>query len=847
MTNFWIFKMAWRDSRASRRKLLLYMTSITAGIAAMVAITAFRADLHRAVNTQAKELLSADLVVSRNDTLQAAVLQWLDETAAEISETAEFSSMVLFPASGYTRLSQIVASDNRFPLYGSLKTTPAAAADAFYDAGGVLVEETIMQQLELSAGDSVKIGEKTFVITGALQELPGQPLAASFAGPRIVMPRAGLSETGLTGMGSRINYKTYVRYKENINPAPAAEQLTELNKEHDFNFTDVEKRKKEIGSAADNLVDFMNLIGFIALLLGGIGIASSVFIYIRGKLNTVALLRCTGVSSAQATGIFLIQTFGMGLAGSAAGAAAGSAVQFYLPLLVSDFLPVAVETRISATAIAAGVLTGSLTSVVFSLFPLMAVRKITPLYTLRQADASIVSLTGKWNLGMLSAVISVFITVYAWFMLHSLKAAVFFTAGLLVCLLLLAAISKLVSKTAASVIAYFKSYEWRQGLANLYRPDNQTIFLMLTLGLGITLISALYLTQDILLQKLRFENSREMPDLALFDIQTDQNDGVNELIKNHGFSIIQNVPIVTMRLESIRGKPVPAILADSSRTARRWALTREYRSTYRDSLLASEKLISGKFIARAGDFSQPVPVTVDAGLMQDLDIQQGDTLVWDVQGFPVTSYISGIRKVEWDTPQPNFFVVFPAGILEQAPQFFATTLHAADKNAGFALQRDLVLAYPNISAIDVGQVLDTVRLFTDKIAYVIQFIGFFSIITGLIVLAGSASAGRHHRLREASLLRTLGATRKQVVKIQITEYLLLGLMAALSGLLLSLGAGFFISFFYLEISFTPNLFILIAEMLVLMLLVMITGLFYTTGIHNKPPLEVLRTVLNING
>jgi putative ABC transport system permease protein len=384
------------------------------------------------------------------------------------------------------------------------------------------------------------------------------------------------------------------------------------------------------------------------------------------------------------------------------------------------------------------------------------------------------------------------------------------------------------------------SYEWRQGLANLYRPNNQTTTLLLTFGLGVTMISSLYLTQDMLLDQIDFGDQRDLPNLALYDIQNDQNEGVNQIITSNGHDILQNVPIVTMRLQEINGMTTEEVDDDTTRNARGWALNREYRSTYRDSLLPTETLEAGEWIGSVASRDELVPVSVEQDLLEDLDAVIGDTLTWDVQGIPIKTYIASSRTVKWDQPSPNFFVVFPAGVLENAPQFYATTINTTSRDASLILQQDIVQSFPNVSAIDVGQVLETVRAFIDKITFVIQFIGLFSIITGLIVLAGSAATSRFQRIREAVLLRTLGASKKQVIKIQVIEYVLLGVMASITGLILSIGASTLIAQFYFDITFVPNFYIIGIEIIILTALVLLIGLSNTRGVHNRPPLEVLR-------
>lgn len=836
----WIFKMAWRDSRSNRKKLFLYLAAIIVGVAAQVAISSFRENLNDSINEQSKELLGADLEVEKNGPFYDELEAYLDSLGGERSDALSFTSMAYFPKSGTTRLSQITALEGDFPYYGTLKTNPASASQNFQNVNGALVDEPILLQFGLEPGDSVKIGLTTYEITGALQDIPGQPVAASFFGPRIYIPKQNIEATGLLQRGSRLEYIAYIKYPEGTDPVLVDDELDAMNDTLRFGYDDVAERKEEVGEAILYLSNFLNLIGFIALLLGGIGVASSIFVYIRQKISTVAVLRCVGTSSNQAMNIYLIQAVVMGFIGSTIGALIGSLIQLYLPVLVQDFVPVDIELGVSWTSILIGILTGVSISLIFALFPLLAVRKISPLFTLRSAEVNLTKLLSWVTRISLFSLIALSVVGYAWLMLRDIVAALFFTMGLVLCLLLLGGLAFLIMKGAKKLNPKSFGYEFRQGLANLYRPNNQTSTLLLTFGLGVTLISSLYLTQDMLLGTINFDSRDGLPNLALYDIQYDQNDGVNSIIQENGMDVIQNVPIVTMRLQSINDTTVAEFMADTSRNPRSWALNREYRSTYRDSLVSTEKLDSGEFIGSITDPNQIIPISVSTDLMEDLNAQVGDTIVWDVQGIPISSFISGTRLVDWQTPQPNFFVVFPKGVLERAPQFFATTVNTPGREASLKLQQEIVKSYPNVSAIDVGQILNTVREFIDKITFVIQFIGLFSIITGLIVLAGSAATSRFQRIREAVLLRTLGAKQKQVVKIQIIEYVFLGIMAALTGLSLSVGASALLGYFYFDIQFIPNFTILGIEVLILIVLVLSIGLLNTRGIHNRPPLEILR-------
>jgi putative ABC transport system permease protein len=841
-SKLWAFKMAWRDSRSNRAKLFLFMAAIIVGVAAQVAITSFRDNLNSSINNQAKELLGADLQVERNAPFQPLLQEVLDSLGGDVSTALKFNSMAYFPKNGNTRLSQITALEGDFPFYGKLITEPESAAFTFQKNHTALVDEPIMRLFGINVGDSVKIGLTTYRIEGAILEIPGQPVAATFFGPRIFIPKKEVAQTGLLQRGSRLEYLSYHKFPPATDMNAVADRLQQLRNQQNirFGFDTVRERKENVGDAIQYLSNFLNLIGFIALLLGGIGIASSIYVYIRGKINTVSILRCVGVSSNQALSIYLVQAAAMGLIGSLLGAILGAGVQLYLPVLVQDFLPVDIELYPSWPSIVIGIGTGVIVSILFALFPLLAVRKISPLYALRSMDIRLTQLLNTSVKFILGSILLLFVFGYARMMLGELMSALFFTLGLIVCLLLLIGFAKLIMRASRKFLKAKFSYEWRQGLANLYRPNNQTTTLLLTFGLGVTLISSLYLTQDMLLDTIDFGNQKDLPNLALYDIQYDQNDGVNEIIQQNGHELIQNVPIVTMRLQDINGRSTQEIAADSTQRARNWALNREYRSTYRDTLLPTETLTSGQWIGKASPPNTWFPISVEQDLMEDLDATLGDSLTWNVQGIPIKTYIASTRTVKWDQPQPNFFVVFPTGVLESAPQFYASTIQTKSREASLKLQQHIVEAYPNVSAIDIGQVVETIQNFIGKITFVIQFIGLFSIITGLIVLAGSAATSRFQRIREAVLLRTLGAAKRQVIKIQVIEYVLLGVIASLTGLLLSVGASMLIGYFLFDLQFVPSFGIIGMEILILTLLVLIIGLLNTRGIHNKPPLEVLR-------
>ena len=818
--------MAWRESRTHRVKLAFFLSAIVIGVAAQVSISSLRDNLTQSIDSQSKELLGADLEVRHTAPFDSVLNGFLDSRFDKSADMIRFASMVSAD-SGFTRLSQIFASSSTYPFYGSIETQPARAFETFKLEKGALIDQSVLDQFNLSVGDTLTIGLGSYPILGGMLSIPGQAQAGSFFGPRIFIPIDGLEETGLLQRGSRVEYLRYFTYRNDQKPEQIRAALDSLRNLSSFGFDDVEERSSEVSSAIEQLSNFLNIIGFIALLLGGLGIGSSMFVYIREKVPQIAILKCVGVKGKDAILIFLFQSIVMGMIGAILGAFIGVVIQQILPFLITDFLPVELQLFLSWPSILVGTAVGVLVTLLFAGLPLVDLTQISPLQTLRRSSVATSNILSRRRYSIIGLIL-LGVWGYGFWMLGGVEAASWFSLGVVVLSSMLMLISLGLMKLTHTLIRPRWPYAIRQGLSNLYRPQNQTTTLLLSFGLGITLISSLYLTQDLLLSALNFSTSDDIPNVAFYDIQADQNNGVNQVINELGYETLQNVPIVTMRLEAIGNAKVTQILADTSRSARRWALQREYRSTYRDSLIETEKLTEGEFIGQyelnmdnlANDY---VPITVSSDLMDDLAATIGDTLRWDVQGITISSTIVGIREVNWDEPQPNFFVVFPDGVLNYAPQFFATTVRTSTRSEALILQQQIVHRYPNISALDIGLLIESFRDFLNQITFVIQFIGLFSILTGLIVLAGAAASSRFQRLKEAQLLRVLGAQKQIIKRILFIEFFAVGGLSSLLGVGLSLGVSYLVGYFVFDLVLEPSWGILSLEVLIIIGLVTLVG------------------------
>lgn len=378
------------------------------------------------------------------------------------------------------------------------------------------------------------------------------------------------------------------------------------------------------------------------------------------------------------------------------------------------------------------------------------------------------------------------------------------------------------------------------GLANLYRPNNQTVLLMLALGLGTFLIMTLFLVERSLLAQVEVAGGDDRPDLILFDIQPGQIDGVEETIKVQGLPVIDQSPIITMRIAEVQGRTIEALRADSTVDVN-WAFTREYRSSYRDHLVDSEEIVAGEFVPSVPTDIRVIPISIEQDLAEtELNVGLGDTLVWDVQGVKMTTVIASIRTVDWQQMRTNFFVVFPDGVLNDAPQMHVLmTRTSTDENTA-RLQQALVQKYPNVSSIGLGLLLRVFDEIFGRISFIIRFMALFSVLTGLVVLAGAVLVSRYERIEESVLLKTLGASRSQVFKIMLIEYLFLGVFATLTGLLLSVVGSWALMRFVFEATFELAPVMMLLSILIVTALTMGIGLFNSRGVYNRPPLEVLR-------
>ena len=835
----WVWRMAYRDSRRGLFRLLLSMSCVVLAVALVVLAFSFRENLLASIRSQSKSLLGADLAIDSREPFSQEDEKLIHSLGGDQSRQVGFTSMVSFSDNGDSRLVQVRAISGRFPYYGALETVPALSLESFHSGANALVDENVLLQFNAKVGDDIKLGDQEFRIVGSLRKIPGESLAFSLISPRVYIPFAYLDRTKLIQKGSVVRYRVFFKFAAETQVDRVVKEIAPQLKRLQLEADTVSRRTESIAANMENLSRFLRLAVFVAVLLAGIGVASVTYVYAKEKAQSAALMRCIGARPRETVSVYLLQLLFLTIVCSAAGVGLGVLAQSYLPTILKDFLPVAPVIEISPLGIAAGVVIGMTTAFLFALVPLISLRRISPLMALRASydeeprakDPLVIFIV---------FLIALLVLAFASATLGSWRQGAVFAGAVLFVFVLLAILARIGALVMRQVAPRFLSFSWRQGLANLHRPSNQTTAVMLAIGLGTFLLVALHGAQDMLLRQVDRRIGQNEPNLVLFDVQNGQRKGIGELFSRFEIPRHAEVPIVTMRLTAVKGRRVEEIRADETAKVPGWALRREYRSTYRGVLTGTEKLVKGEWVATADQRTQPIPVSVEKGIAETLGVDVGDALEFEIQGVAINTLIANLREVDWQRVQPNFFVVFPEGVLEKAPQFYAIVGRAPSSQASAQLQRAVLERFPNVSAIDLSLILSTLNSVLDRVAGAMRFVAWFTLLTGFTVLASAVLGSRSYRVRESILLRTLGAARGQIFNSIVAEYVFTGAIASVAGALLGILASSGLSYYFFGTAISVAPLPVLAIILAVTAATVVAGALGCLGVIRRPALEALR-------
>jgi putative ABC transport system permease protein len=856
---FW-WTLARREARTSARRLGVYMGAITIGVAALVAINSFRAQVVESVDLESKVLLGADLRLGSNRAFPDTVLALLDSAATAgvpVTQVTTTLSVALTQA-GVPRLAQVRAVEDGYPFYGDMETRPAGEWERLGSGRFALLEPGLVDELGVAPGDSIRLGAVWFEVRGALTALPPELSFRNTLGPRVFIHARHLDATELLQFGSLARHEAYLYLpREN-----ELQRFIALNRptlrSAAVSIDTAAEQAENLARALEALGRFLGLVGLTALLLGGLGVASAVNVFVKDKRRTVAVLRCLGATQRTAFGAYMAQATVLGLAGALLGALLGVGLQALLPGVVGDLIPIDVPFAVQWPVVLLGIAIGALVAATFSLLPLLAIRGVSPLQALRHDVDEPPARFDPWQVVAFLLIVASVVAVAVW-QARLWRVGLAYAAALIVglgilwvCARLLVSATRRIARRSLKLVASERSgggrrsvFAVRQGVANLHRPRNQTTSVTMALGFGVFLVATLWVVQTNLLSWLRTDATGPQPNLVFFDIQLDQQEELRAILQRHGGDAPELVPILPARIAGINGESA-AELTDRGRTPRiePWAVRREYRHTYRDHLTSAETLVDGQWFDNAPPADGAIRVSAEQDVARNLGVGVGDRITWDFGGVPVESVVTSLRTVDWARFETNFFFVFEPGTLEQAPQTLVTLVSIEDDSARAAVQREIAQRFANISVVDLATVQRMLRRIVDRVVYAIRFMAAFSVGSGVLVLFGAIAASRFQRVRESALLRAIGATRAQVRNILLVEYAALGALAAFTGVLLAGIAGWLLMRFAFRMPFTLPVVPLLVIWIGVTTAAAVLGMLNSREALRSTPLAALREAEN---
>ncbi|MDZ4772391.1 MAG: FtsX-like permease family protein [Planctomycetota bacterium] len=784
-----VFQTALRESRGARGRLMFFTACLAIGVAAITGVAALSKAIQDGLRAQSRELLSADLVVEGRRALPIELDGALaNQPNVERADVRELVTMASGVESGKSRLIEAKAVRGRFPFYGTIQvaTRDSKGGNEFFAStladDKAIVAPELFEALGVSFGDSIRIGGAQYEVAGIVEEEPGRFDFALTAGPRVFLTLGGLERADLDDFGARIRHKALFRLPAD----PPREALNELKTSLKRDLPGSVYLTIETHSDAQPMVrraiqrveHFVALGALLSLVLGGVGVSMIVRAWLSSRTAGIAVMRCIGYRPREILVLYAANVVLLALVGSIVGGILGSLVPLFLPSLMSGLLPAGFELHWEPISILRGVAFGIVIALVFSIPPLTGIWRVPPSRVLRNEAEPLPPNRAVQVCAGLVLALGLFAT--AWVQSQSPLYAAYFAGGVAALAGLLALAASLLRRVASWLPRRRMNPHLLHGIAALARPNAGVTGAVVALGLGVLVITAMALVETRLTEKLRTALPFDAPTAFLLDVQPKQWDGVRTILQSSGASAITEVPVVTARLDSVDGVDV-ATLAEKSRLEedpdrRSWMFTREQRMTWMQDLPRDNRIVEGALWTDAS----PREVSVEVEYAKDLGASVGSKIVFDVQGAKIEFVVTSLRSVEWESFGVNFFLIAEPGALDDAPRFMlaAAKLDAASEAA---TQDALAKDFPNVTMIRVRTILEKLVKVMLRLAIGVRILGSFTILTGIVILAGVVSASTLHRAREVALLKTLGVTRGGVAALFAVEFALIGLVAGLIG------------------------------------------------------------------
>lgn len=834
-----ISKMVWREIRGASRRFLFFLASIALGVASIVGVGNIASNFDKMTSHEARNLLAADIEVRLKAPLSEAgerILAELSEEGVASIHLSELSGMAANTESGETRLVELKAVEAAYPFYGRLATEPEID-HPFQDPASVLVQEGLLIHLKLKVGNEIAIGDATFTVKGVIKREPDRVAGPFSLGPRVLISQEGLKRADLIHHGSRVKRKLLLKGTSRWTPEALKAYLETALAEEALSIKTYREVRPRLARFLENFTTYLGLVGLVALLVGGIGVAGNIHAFLSERIESIAILKSLGGTSSNILLIYLLLALMLGGIGSLLGIGLGIGIYYALASMLSDFMPEGFAFQLAVLPSLQGMAMGLLTTFLFSLWPLRIVGNISPSRVFRH-DVDM-ALDQFKHLGIIKPLLVGTVMVAGWVGLAIWQAGswrlgatvIAAVAGAAMLLLLLGFVLLRLIKRIASPTSLTLKY----GIRNLHRPGRQVMAIFLALGIGVMILMTLAQVEQRLMAELQQNIPENAPGLFLIDIQSDQRERVEEILSGHTLKVPPTVTaLVRSRLYSIDGEKVSEMnVSDPSDS---FYFAREYVLTY-------QGMLPDHNIVKEGDWWDAHEarnlLSVEKEVARHLGIGIGSEVTFDIQGVKVEGRITSIREVDWGSMAINFYFIFSPFALSGAPETYVATV-SADPAEDLPIQNAVIGAFPNITVIPVREVLQTIAKILKEISRTIQFMALMALIVGLFVVAGAIAATRARRIHEMVLLKTLGATRPDLMAMMAVEYLMLGLVAAIIGGGLSVLLSWGIIHFFLKISWVFAGQTVLKGCAVTIVLTLVTGVLSSYRILGEKPFVVLR-------
>ncbi|MDX5365854.1 MAG: ABC transporter permease, partial [Alphaproteobacteria bacterium] len=778
-------RLARRELRGGIKGFRVFIACLALGVAAIAGVGSVSAALTRGLAEGGQDILGGDVRIRLiHREASAEERAYLGERAA-VSASAEMRAMARNAAPDAARgqtLVELKAADNTYPLYGSMELSPALPFDeAIAIRGGVpglVVEPNLLSRLGVVIGDKVKIGDTDFELRATILHEPDRVSDGFALGPRAMISWEALASTGLVQPGSLIEYHYRIRLPDEArSSADISAWVADLAArfpDAGWRVTDRSDSAPGVRRFVERVALFLSLVGLTALVVGGVGVANAVKSYLDGKRATIAIFKCLGAPGALIFRLYLMQVMALAMVGVAIGLVIGGVAPFIVDWVAGDMIPIPAELGLYGGPLLLAAAYGVLTALAFAIWPLARAREVPATSLFRDLIAPMRRFPRPVYVAATAAALAV-LAGLAIALAEERLFALWFVMGASGVFIVLWAAARGIMALAARA-PRVRSPELRLALANIHRPGAPTPAVVLSLGLGLTLL----VTVSLINGNLTGEISGDLPDRApaffFVDVQPDQIDGLESLVTARddvtGFN---RVPMLRGKIASVNGVPSEQLTVAQEA---QWALRGDRGITYSAALPEGSTLVRGSWWPE--DYAGPPLVSFSEELAQGFGVGVGDRIAINVLGREIEAEIANTREIEWTNLGINFVLVFSPGLLSSAPHtVLATVEMTGGPEAEEELERDVTSQFPNITSVRVREALDAVNALLENFAMAVRATGAVTLAAGVLVLAGAMAAGFHSRVRDAVVLKVLGASRARILGVYIREYAALGLATAL--------------------------------------------------------------------